>query len=133
MDQINTLSALYDDLEKPMLINPETASEHLLGTANFNKKGLMFSDNPLMGATIKKCGLDRKALNERRKKIWDDLKKELNAAILDSRGDRNSMKTAVRTVLNGFKMRMNDPKEEYIAYRRFLMNLAQLTAASIFS
>ena len=131
LDRINTLSALYDNLEKPMLINPETASEQLLKTANFDKKGLMFSDDPSMNATIKTCGLDRDALNERRKKIWDDLKKELNAAILDSRGDRNRMKTAIRTVLNGYKMRMNDPKEEYIAYRRFLLNSGQLTASSL--
>jgi uncharacterized protein (TIGR02646 family) len=131
LDQINTLSARYDDLEKPMLINPETASDQLLGTANFNKMGLMSSDDPSMSETIKTCGLDREALNERRKKIWDDLKKELNAAILDSKGDRNTMKKAVRTVLNGYKMRMDNPKEEYIAYRRFLMNSGQLTAASL--
>lgn len=133
LDQINTMSALYDNLEKPMLINPETVSEQILDASGFDKNGSMFSGDKFMKKTIEVCDLNRKSLKERRKKIWDDLKKDLNAAILDSGGDRNSMKTAIRTVLNGYQIRMNDPKEEYIAYRRFIMNPIQLKAASIFT
>ena len=132
LDKINTLSKQYDLLESPVLINPETASTDLLATAVFDKQGGMSSVDMRMDETIKKCGLDRRALQQRRKKIWDDLQKDLRVAILESQGNKELLKPLLRVVLKSFINKMKDPEADYIAYRQFIVNAGWIKAVSLF-
>lgn len=131
--KINSLSNKYDLLENPMLINPETASDELLATVIFDKRGGMSSLDMRMDETIKKCGLNRIALQQRRKKVWDDLKKDLCGAILESQGNKDLLKPLLRLVLKNFITKMKDPETDYIAYRQYIVNAGWIKAVSLYS
>lgn len=118
---INALSAQYDQIEKPLLVNPETVTEEELRSLAFTQNGRIFSANQRMSETIKRCDLDRQALRERRQKIWDVLLLDVKDAILCSGGDLNSLRARLSQVITSFKRRTEDPSEPYVAYRRYIL------------
>ena len=121
LELINRMSSVYDLIEAPLLINPETVSEELLNTVTFDKNGGMSSTDERMDKTIETCNLDRRALRDQRQKIWDDLKLEIEFAIVESDGDEEKFSFLVEHVLGVFKTKSMDPKEPYISYRKFIL------------
>lgn len=121
LELINGLSSIYDSIEAPLLINPETASEELLNTVIFDKNGGMSSTNERMDKTIETCDLDRRALRDQRQKIWDDLKLEIEFAVVKSDGDEKKFSFLVEHVLSVFKAKSMDPREPYISYRKYIL------------
>lgn len=121
IEGINTMSALYDRIEQPLIINPETASDQLLGTASFDKNGRMFSDDKRMMETIKACNLDRKALREKRKKILDDLVKDIRLAVYEAGDNKGILNDSLSFIVKCFVRKLNDVGEPYIAFRRCII------------
>ena len=121
MDSFHRLSSVYDLLEKPVLINPETSGIDILLSAKFDKQGRMFSENMRMDKTIKLCKLDRESLRERRKEIWDDLKREIQTIALLSQNDSRQFKRLLTSVLSSFQDKAQDPRKPYLAFRRFIL------------
>lgn len=121
LSSINTLSKHYDRVEKPLLINPETASQAELESLVFDQNGGISSSDRRMQETIDVCMLDRSALRERRQKIWDELRPDIEDAVSRSKGDPSLLKTLLEHTLESFKRKAKDPKEPYIAYRRFII------------
>lgn len=115
------LSSVYDFLEKPLLVNPEVAETEIIRSQRFDKQGRVFSDNTRMAKTIEICKLDRQSLRERRKEIWDDLQKEIQMIALLYKNDGLRFKEHLSQVLSSFKIKAEDPRKDYLAYRHFIL------------
>lgn len=121
MEFINHVSILYDELEHPVILNPETASQEELNTLVFDRNGQVFSDNLRMRRTIEICMLNRKPLQQRRQKIWDDLEGEIQLAVMKSAGDKEELTIRLNQTINSFLSKNIDRRNEYIAFRRFII------------
>lgn len=120
--KIHSLSRAYDVIEKPLLIDPETVDPILLDAICFDRNGRMFSLDRRVQTTIDICKLDRESLRERRQSIWDELRKEIGLVVSGSCGDVRDLKILLRQSLKAFKEKAKDPKQPYLAYRRFILN-----------
>lgn len=121
IELINTLSSSYDAIEKPLLLNPETVSQMVLDEIKFDKNGFMLSLNNQVNYTIMRCNLNRKDLCEKRKAVWDELLMQLADCVLGSKGDIAAEQHALFVVINSFKRMANDVKNEFIAFRKFVL------------
>ena len=121
LSRINLLSKQYDQIERPLLINPETVSQEELSSLSFDRNGRIFSSDRRMQKTIDVCQLDRSALRERRQKIWDELRPDIEDAVSRSKGELSILRVLLEHSLESFKRKANDPKEPYIAFRRFIL------------
>lgn len=117
-DQINTLSGIYDDEEKPVLINPEITDPY--GLLIFNQDGNLRSDDPRMDYTIKTCKIFRTYLKDRRKKILDDLRRDLRSAFVEN-ATAQEQGVAIQTIIRRFIADSNDPDREFLAFRRYII------------
>ncbi|WP_171304889.1 HNH endonuclease [Acinetobacter seifertii] len=118
INDINSISARYDAYEKPKLINVENFDPypHLI----FDRYGMISSGDPNVSYTINQCKIDRKWLNDERKKILDDIEAEFKLA-LSINQSIDEQKVAYKTILNNFFRKASDDKEEYLAYRKFAL------------
>ena len=121
MSLFHHLSSVYDLLEKPLLVNPEVAEVDIILSQMFDRQGRVFSDNTRMAKTIEICKLDRESLRERRKVIWDDLKKDIQMIALLYKNDGRRFKEHLSQVLSSFKIKTEDPRKDYLAYRHFIL------------
>lgn len=122
IENIHNLSSSYDIIEKPLLINPETVTQDFLEEFLFRKDGSIYSKNERCKKTIETCGLDRDGLRQRRKKIWDDIKNEIHTAVALYGIGSQQFKDSVLVPLLAFKKTAASTSDEYIAFRRFLLN-----------
>jgi hypothetical protein len=118
--KIHSLSATYDNLEEPLLVNPETLDPSIFDQLVFDKNGQISSSDKRLSKTVSICHLCRPYLNERRKKIWDDLEKEIRYAVLTEQ-TKEGLAGAFNTILTTFKAKMNDPEKPYIAFRKYIL------------
>ena len=71
--------------------------------------------------TIETCKVDREYLNDYRKKIWDDLVKDLESEILDA-ANANEARNNVMVIVRKFRRDAEqNPKNEFLAFRRFVI------------
>jgi uncharacterized protein (TIGR02646 family) len=114
---IHQLGVQYDKLEEPMMVNPEAVNP--VGLIEFQKDGVAHSTDPRLNYTIQTCRISRVELNDARKKILDDLRKDLRMC----RGYLNpqARTTAIKTVIQTFARRAVDHKETFTAFRIYLL------------
>lgn len=122
IQNINTLSAGYDQSERPLLINPETVSNAELSSLLFTKDGNVSSEEPRMAITISKCGLCRKALCQRRKEIWDDLCREIKCQVISNGQNKAALAAAIKGLVIAFKQKSMDMDSEFIAFRKYVLS-----------
>lgn len=120
-NNINSLSSEYDKTEKPLLINPETVTQEVLDEIRFGKDGSIESENEICAKTIEQCNLDRDSLRQRRKVIWDDLKREIHIAAAMYGIDSKQFLDSIKIPIIAFKEKTNSSATEYVAFRRFLL------------
>jgi uncharacterized protein (TIGR02646 family) len=116
--EINLLGATYDAIEGPMLVNPEVTDPeaHL----EFERDGKIKSSEPRFAYTIEKCKIDRKWLNDERKRILDELLHEIAfAAGFESPLERNA---SLRTTIASFLRNAQNPKSTFTAFRKFVIS-----------
>jgi len=75
-ENIHSHTQQYNEIEKPFMINPEL--ESILNKLTFCK-GKIDSTDKRVKYTIETCKLDRKELNEKRKKVIDEVIKKVNS------------------------------------------------------
>lgn len=121
ISQIHQLGALYDNIEMPLVVNPERALPTEINSIFFNREGQIFSNNTRMQQTITTCKLDRKALCESRKKVWDDLCNEIKLAVALAGKNKEVFRVRLSQVLASFVLRSNDPKSNYTSFRQFIL------------
>lgn len=119
---INTISSSYDAIERPLLINPESVDPDIFSALCFNQDGSVWSENNRLSKTIELCGLDRVALCHSRKKIWDDLKKDIHIAFDVCKGDKNLLETSMELICKSFMEKANDEDNAYIAFRKYVLS-----------
>ena len=122
LDNIHELAEKYNTQENCQFIHPELedAEPYLI----FEKNGKISSNHRKVKYTLTTCKLDRRELNDERKRIWDDLVKKVNDRLLkrDFEKDEEKKKEiliAIRTLLENFKEDAQNPDNEFLAFRRF--------------
>ena len=116
---INTLSARYNVSENPDLINPEVTNP--LGRIVFHDNGNITSPDTKFTYTINTCRIDRTYLKDRRKKILDDLRRDIRSAFVDN-ATLAEQTVAIRTIVSKFKADWEDDENEFLAFRKFVID-----------
>ena len=116
---INVLSHAYDAFENPDLINPEVTNPY--GIIIFHDDGNITSHDAKFTYTINTCRIDRTYLKDRRKKIIDDLRRDLRAAFVDNATPAEQT-VAIRTIITKFMTDWNDTENEFLAFRKFVID-----------
>lgn len=117
-DYINTLSGIYDEEEKPDLINPEITDPS--GLLIFNQDGNLSSNDTRMKYTITTCKIFRTYLRDKRKKILDDLRRDLRSAFVEN-ATIHEQGVAIQTIIRRFIADSKDPDKEFLAFRRYIL------------
>lgn len=113
---IHKSSSIYDKLEKPKLINPEVTDPS--GKIKFKKNGVIESDDDCFAYTIDKCKLDRKGLNDQRRKLIDKFKDHIRA-VLHKYDNPAQQSSGIETIVMSFITDTNDPELPFIAFRKY--------------
>lgn len=119
---IHQLGAQYDKLERPLLVNPERALSSEISSIRFDEKGQISSNNERMNQTIEICKLNRKALCERRKTIWDSFRGDIALAVSLAGDDKERLRIMLDQVLASFAQKSKDPAQDFTAFRQFVLN-----------
>jgi uncharacterized protein (TIGR02646 family) len=116
-DNIHELGSAYDELELPMLVNPEVTDPD--GKLEFGKDGSIRSLDPRFQYTIDTCRVSRTYLNDKRKTILDDFRKHIKDAYLENAAAQDRA-IAIKTVLNQMRASLEDEQKPFLAFRRYL-------------
>ena len=119
LKNINTLSGTYNIQETPDLINPETTDPS--GQITFAQDGGIGSANPKFVYTIDVCQIDRTYLKDNRMKILNDLRDDLKFAFVEF-STKAEQAASIKTVIERFIAASKDPKNEFIAFREYVIN-----------
>lgn len=117
LNDINTISSnKYNLQEHPKLINPEQIDPK--GYLKFDKEGKISSDDENFEFTIKTCKIDRKYLNDSRKRIVDKFKREVVSELVYS-ATPEDQKQALNVLVRHFINEANDNDNEFLSFRNF--------------
>ena len=119
INKINGISAAYDATEKPRMVNPEVTDPE--GEIQFSKNGNIVSDNNRFSYTIDKCKIDRKHLNDSRKKLLDDYKKDIVSALY-SNDEIGAQKIEIDASVRRFTRALLDKDNEYLGFRKYVLS-----------
>jgi len=100
----------YQTVEQPKMIHPEL--ESVIDKVSFIQ-GVIASEDERVHYTITTCGLNRPDLNEKRKKVIDDVVKKMNDVTLA----KQSKETIIKQLLDEFK----NPESEFRALRYWML------------
>lgn len=113
---INSCSAGYDKVEQPLMVNPEITDP--LGFILFQKDGLIKSDDERFFYTIDKCSIDRTYLNDQRRKLLDDFRRDIESILVEN-DSIEEQRIAIATVVKKFLRDSKDVKLPFLAFRRY--------------
>lgn len=116
----------YDKIEVPLIINPEQETAQSLGKIlNFDLHSAEIqpkNNNERMKATIDFCGLNRPSLRKfKRLPIVNDLKRLIRLFKESHKEDLNAYIEALKILKQKLKDECEDEKQEFLAYRRFIL------------
>ncbi len=117
---INCLSSAYNQLELPLMANPEIDDPK--GFISFSKNGRIFSDNARFKYTVEKCKLDRTDLNDQRRKLLEDLKNDIRAELVEHNGSIDEQKKAISVLVRKFKRGSEDKEKQFLAFRIYALD-----------
>lgn len=119
--QINTLSEEYDRTENPLLLMPERMPVEIENIWEFNQDGSIVLNNSRIRKSCEVYGLNREALCNERRKIWNELVNCITDCVLMAKGDISRLKDLLETHLNSFKRGAKDETNEYLAFRGYVL------------
>jgi uncharacterized protein (TIGR02646 family) len=117
--EINNSSPAYDILEKPKMINPEVTNP--LGFIEFKKDGSIESKDVRFAYTIEKCKIDRKYLNDSRRKLIADFKANINAELQYSKNP-TEQESAIGVLIRQFLKNSNNLENQFLGYRNYAID-----------
>lgn len=112
---INFISSSYNAIEQPKMVNPEVTDPS--GQIEFDKDGLIKSDNDRFKYTIEKCAIDRKYLNDERRKLLDIFQRDIRSALIDN-SDPVDQQTEISVIVRKFVRDAKDHDLQFLAFRR---------------
>ena len=119
LNNINTISReIYDLQEKPKLINPEVTdpTPHLI----FEKDGNITSANEAYAYTIRTCRINRKYLNDERRKILNEFKGCVESELYEAKTIEDQ-KRSLEVLIRCFKNKAMNEDCEYTAFRNYAL------------
>lgn len=119
---INITSAEYDISESPLMVNPEVTDP--LGLIAFQKNGLIESEDIRFAYTIDKCSIDRTDLNDQRRKLLDDFRRDVRSILFET--DKANQLQEIEVIVKKFIRDSKDAENPYLAFRRFAINFQWL-------
>lgn len=112
---INTLSASYDALEFPLMVNPEvTDPEDIL---EYTEEGEALSKDERFKYTIETCQLNRNFLKDERRKIFEDFRKKVRSIFLENREE--DRKLLLIHLINSYMVETEDLEKSYLGIRKY--------------
>jgi hypothetical protein len=91
----------------------------------FTRDGLIKSNNVRFEYTIKKCNLDRKYLNDERRKILDVFSRGIRSALIENANPADQQ-SEISTIIKKFIRDSQDVELQFLAFRRFTISSAWL-------
>ena len=119
LKNINTLSAEYYNIEIPLMVNPEVINPE--GYIMFTQDGKIHSDDEKFDYTINACRIDRKDLNDQRRKIIDDFRNHIIAQTKYSKTKDDRLK-AIKIVISMFYEDATDKLNTFLAFRKYAIS-----------
>jgi uncharacterized protein (TIGR02646 family) len=121
LPRIHELFQEYNQIEQPLLLNPEYDNAEPLLV--FNEKGEISSTDKRAAYTISKkgCDLSRKKLCDFRKEVLDKFKRRLNAILIDKDKQGEKQAEAINDLLKDFSEEAFDEREVFLAFRRYVL------------
>ena len=122
LSKINHFCKEYDDLEQPLLLNPEQEKD-LHFRFSFDRNGVIYSANPLdkkAKQTIATIELDRDYLNIKRKKIINDFENNIKDRVVKNKGE---LKRSIMHEIKMLKQKANFEKsdEDFLTFRNYIL------------
>ncbi len=114
--KINECSVEYDVREKPKMVNPEITDP--LGEINFKKNGVIESDNIRFEYTIEKCQIDRKPLNDARRKLLNDFENDIRSELTLNK-DITQQNIIIGTLTRKFIRDFKNKENPFLAFRDY--------------
>jgi uncharacterized protein (TIGR02646 family) len=113
-------SQIYDDQERPKLLNPER--DVLNDVFVFDRHGhIKENNNDRADYTIKTCHLDRDFLVDERRKIIEEFENDVKAEYLDAT-TKEEQKDRISTLVREFLRKSSDETKTFTAYRKAAIN-----------
>lgn len=117
--KIHCSSSKNDELEKPKMVNPEITNPN--GKILFHRNGIIESKDDRFAYTIEKCRIDRKYLNDERRKILDIFQRDIKSAILE-KSTINDQKVEIEAITRKFIRDSEDEDLPFLGFRRFAIS-----------
>ncbi|MEY4902975.1 MAG: hypothetical protein RLZZ292_790 [Bacteroidota bacterium] len=120
LENIHKLCAIYNEKEKPSLLNPEQDNFENMWT--FNKEGQMFSENCRGKYTIERLELDRTYLNDERKTIFDDFENDILEQYFLYENRSEILFEQLSLQVEKFVKKSQKPKNTFLAFRQYAIH-----------
>ena len=120
---INFSSSKYNAIEKPRMVNPEVTDP--LGQIEFEKDGLIKSNNNRFKYTIEKCAIDRKYLNDERRKLLDIFQSDIRSALIEN-SDFADQQREISVIVRKFIRDSKDQDLQFLSFRRYAISAGWL-------
>lgn len=117
--KINVNSGEYDKIEKPKMVNPEVTNPK--GKIKFRRNGIIESDDTRFAYTIEKCEIDRKTLNDDRRKILEVFERDIRSAIIDN-ATTEKQETVIESIILKFLRDTKDPEFQFLGFRHYAIS-----------
>lgn len=118
-DQVNTLSAEYNQIERPKLIQPEL--DDIASLVFFDQDGSINSTDTRVIYTIETCKLNRNYLKDLRRKIVNDFRNDITSIMVEC-NDTEEQLIGLRTLTRKFINDSNNLSNPFTMFRRFISN-----------
>ena len=112
---INMLSVGYDALEFPLMVNPEVTDPNDI--LEYTQEGEVFSKDERFKYTIDTCQLNRKALMDERRKIFEDFRKKVRGIFFEYKAE--DQKLLLEYLINSYKEETKDLEKSYLGIRKY--------------
>jgi len=112
---INRCLNEYDRIEIPKMVNPEVTDPD--GMIKFLRNGSIESNDERFAYTIKKCKIDRKYLNDERRKIIDIFQRDVRSCITES--SIEDQEVEISTIVRKFLRDSKDADLQFLGFRRY--------------
>lgn len=120
LENIHTLCAIYNEKEKPSLLNPE--HDNFENIWVFSRNGEMSSENYRGKYTIEKIKLDRTYLNDLRKKIFDDFENDILEQYFLYANHPELLLKQLTLQVDKFVRKSQNSKKTFLAFRQYAIH-----------
>ncbi len=114
--KIHNSSADYDLSELPKMVNPEVTDP--LNMINFNKMGLIESNDEQFAYTISKCKIDRLDLNDQRRSLLNTFREDIKSVLIENT-DLKDQEIGIQTIVLKFIRDSKNSTSPFLAFKRF--------------